>query len=477
MARPTPNAHIFRQYDIRGLVDKDLTPEVVEAVGRSFGSSIVEGSPGAAKKRVAVGRDVRQSSSEFAAAFARGLNAAGVDVIDVGMVPTPVLYFAIFHYDADGGAMITGSHNPVTYNGIKLCAGKWPIYGDQIQALKDRILEGRFTSGRGSLERREVMGDYVRQLKARFPHPLQARVVVDAGNGTAGPFFPAVLRELGVSVEELYCEPDGTFPNHLPDPEEPANVRDLIARVQASGADAGLAFDGDADRVGLIDESGEKIPSDRLLLLFAIHYLERYPGGKVVYDVKCSEVLETEIRAAGGVPIMWKTGHSLIKKKMREEQALLAGELSGHICVYKDYYGFDDAFFAALLALEIRRQRGRPLSALLAQFPQTYTTHEIKVPCPESEKFRIIEELQARAKSRGGKVIDIDGARIVDRDGWALVRASNTTPNLTIRLESRSPEGLFQVARRTETLLQGFPALDLRDLKSALSETAKAAAR
>jgi phosphomannomutase/phosphoglucomutase len=473
---PTINPHVFRHYDIRGLVGKDLTPEVVEAVGRSFGSTIAEGSPRPGRKVVAVGRDVRESSGSFAAAFARGLIAAGVDAIDVGVVPTPVLYFSIFHWEADGGAMITGSHNPVTYNGIKLCEGKWPIYGDRIQALRERIVEGRLASGQGTIERREVLPAYLAQLKSKFPHRLNARVVVDAGNGTAGPLFPAVLRELGCTVEELYCEPDGTFPNHLPDPEVPANVADLIRRVQSTGADAGLAFDGDADRVGLIDEAGEKVASDRLLLLFAKHLLERCPGAKVVYDVKCSEILESEIRAAGGIPIMWKTGHSLIKKKMREEGAILAGELSGHICVAKDYFGFDDAFFAALLALEIRRARGRPLGALLGEFPRTCTTHEIKVSCPDGEKFRVIDELLVRARSQGGRVIDLDGARIVGPDGWALVRASNTTPNLTIRIESRDPAGLERVAQRTEELLQAFPELDLTELRQAVSEAKVATA-
>jgi phosphomannomutase/phosphoglucomutase len=296
--------------------------------------------------------------------------------------------------------------------------------------------------------------------------------VVDAGNGAAGPFFPGVLRDLGARVEELYCEPDGSFPNHLPDPEVAANVEDLIRRVEESGADLGLAFDGDADRVGLIDENGAQVPSDRLLLLFAKHYLFRYPGGKVVYDVKCSEVLETEIRAAGGVPIMWKTGHSLIKKKMREENALLAGELSGHICIYRDYYGFDDAFFAALLALEIRRASGRQLGALLSEFPQTFTTHEVKVGCPDEDKFQVIEELQRRARASGGRVIDIDGARVIGPDGWALVRASNTTPCLTIRLESRTAEGLERMARRMGDLLRGLPCLDLTDLERAIAETA-----
>ena len=474
MSRPAINPHIFRQYDIRGLVGKDLTPEVLEAVGRAFGSLIRDrkaepdaGSTPRARKRITLGRDVRESSSTFAEAFAKGASAAGVDVIDIGMVTTPMLYFSIFHFDADGGAMITGSHNPVTYNGIKLCGGKWPIHGEEILALRDRIAEGRFSTGAGTVESRSVLKEYSEQLKSRFPHPLPYRVVVDAGNGAAGPFFPTIARELGCWIDELYCEPDGRFPNHLPDPEEAQNVQDLIARVQTLGADLGLAFDGDSDRVGVIAENGEKVSSDRLVLLFAKHYLAKHPGGKVIYDVKCSEILEPEIRAAGGVPIMWKTGHSLIKKKMREENALLAGELSGHICIYKDYYGFDDAFFAAFLALEIRRATGRTLASLLAELPATFTTHEIKVLCPDEEKFQLVEDLLGRARATGDRVIDIDGVRIVGKDGWALVRASNTTPCLTVRFESRSAEGLERVIQRTETLLKVFPKLDLSDFQRA----------
>ncbi len=470
MAGVNLNPHIFRQYDIRGLVGRDLTGEVVEMVGRAYGSQVRDAFPGPRRPVVTVGRDVRESSREFAAALGRGIAAAGVDVVDIGLAATPVLYFSIFHWDTQGGVMVTGSHNPVTYNGLKMCVGRWPIHGDEIQALRERIRQGRFASGTGVIESRDAIPAYLAQLKGRFPERFQCKVVVDAGNGCAGPLFPGVLRDLGCKVHELYCEPDGTFPNHLPDPEVPAHVADLMARVRETNSDLGLAFDGDADRVGVIDEHGEKVSSDRLLLLFAHHYLARYPGGKIVYDIKCSEILEAQIAAAGGVPIIWKTGHSLIKQKMREEGALLAGELSGHICIYKDYYGFDDAFFAALLALEISRREERSLSALLARFPRTFTTHEVKVGCADEAKFRAVDHVLRRARGSGGKVIDIDGARIVFPDGWSLVRASNTTPNLTLRFESQSREGLGRQIERTEKVLREIAGLDLSELERAKEE-------
>ncbi len=469
MASPEINPNIFRQYDLRGMVDRDLTPEALEAIGRSFGSTIQVNSPGSRRKMITVGHDVRVSSADFRTAFARGVNAAGVDVVDVGMVATPILYYSIFHWDADGGAMITGSHNPVAYNGIKICEGKWPIYGDAIIALRDRIQAGRFTSGQGTVEKRDVLSPYIAQLKEKFPHRYDARVVVDAGNGAAGPIMPGILKDLGCTVDCLYCEPDGNFPNHLPDPEVSSNVHDLIQRLRETKADLGLAFDGDADRVGVIDERGRKITSDRILLLFAKHYLKQFGGGKVVYDVKCSDILESQIQEAGGIPVMWKTGHSLIKKKMREEEALLAGELSGHICIYKNYYGFDDAFFAALLVLEICRQSGMSLGSLLDAFPRTYSTDEVKVGCPDDVKFQLVEDLQSKARHMGERVIDIDGVRIIYPEGWILVRASNTTPILTVRFESHSPEGLHQLAGRTSKLLSEYPILDLSGLKQAVN--------
>lgn len=391
-------------------------------------------------------------------------------MINIGCVATPVLYFSIFHFQGDGGIMITGSHNPVTYNGLKICEGPWPIFGEDILSLYQDIQKGGFPSGNGRVRRENVLPAYAEQLLKRFDRDLGARVVVDAGNGTAGPIFPPLLRQLGCQVEELYCEPDGSFPNHLPDPEDPKNVKDLIQRVKEAAADAGLAFDGDSDRVGVIDDTGEKINSDRLVLLFAKHYLARQPGGKIVYDVKCSEILEEEIRKAGGIPIMWQTGHSLVKKKMREENALLAGELSGHICIYKDYYGFDDAFFAALLALQIRKSAGKSLSQLFASFPRTCTTHEIKVGCPDERKFAVVSEVLKDVKTSGSRVIDIDGARILYPEGWALIRASNTTPCLTLRFEARRQEDLEKVIVRTERLLRRFKDLDCRQLHETMEE-------
>ena len=467
------NKNIFRKYDIRGIVDVDLTEEVVETIGRAFGSRLRDDGG----KTAVVGHDVRESSPGFADAFSRGLASTGLDVINVGEVATPVLYFAIFHHDADGGVMVTGSHNPVEYNGLKMCAGKWPIYGDQILELHDRIVNDRFSTGEGHIRQEAILDAYQEQLRQRFDSNLGAKVVVDAGNGTGGLFMPELLRSMGCEVEELFCEPDGTFPNHLPDPENPENVQDLIRRVAATGADLGLAFDGDSDRVGVIANTGEKINSDRLLLLFAKTYLAKHPGGKVIYDVKCSEILDPEIREANGEPIMWMTGHSLIKKKMREEDALLAGELSGHICVYKDYYGFDDAFFAALLTLQIRKDTGRSISELFADFPSTFTTHEIKVGCPDERKFDVVDDFLNDLKAEGNQVIDIDGARVIYPDGWSLTRASNTTPCLTLCFESRTQDGLVAVLKRTLEQLEGYDDLDLDTLRQVVDESQKEAAR
>ncbi len=464
------NKHIFRQYDIRGLIGDDLNSEVVEAVGKSFGSRLVENGG----KKVVIGHDIRETGPEFAEALGKGLASCGLEVINVGQVATPVLYFGIFHFDTDGGVMITGSHNPVTYNGLKICEGKWPLFGDQITGLYERIKAEDFVSGEGSIRNEEILPAYAAQLKERFDSDLDAKVVVDAGNGTAGFIIPEILRALGCEVEELYCEPDGTFPNHLPDPEDPANVQDLIKKVKETGADLGLGFDGDSDRVGIITSEGEQISSDRLVLVFAKHYLASNPGGKIIYDVKCSEILDDEIKKAGGVPIMWQTGHSLIKKKMREEDALVAGELSGHIMIYKDYYGFDDAFFAALLTLQIRKNQGREVHEIFAEMPKTFTTHEIKVPCPDDKKFGVVDAILKTTKEAGHEVIDIDGARIQYEDGWALIRCSNTTPCLTLRFESRTQEGLGKVILRIEELFQGYDDCDTTLLQKISQDVATA---
>lgn len=470
MTQPAINKHIFRQYDIRGLIGDDLNDHVVESVGKAFGSRLVEGGG----KKVVIGHDIRETGPQFAEALARGLASTGLEVIHVGQVATPVLYFGIFHFDTDGGIMITGSHNPVTYNGLKICEGKWPLYGDQITSLYDRIQKGDFATGEGSVRQKEILPAYSKQLIERFDSDLGAKVVVDAGNGTAGFIIPDILRALGCEVEELYCEPDGTFPNHLPDPEDPANVQDLIARVRETGADLGLGFDGDSDRVGVITRDGEQISSDRLLLVFAKHYLAQNPGGKIIYDVKCSEILDDEIRKAGGVPIMWQTGHSLIKKKMREEEALVAGELSGHIMVYKDYFGFDDAFFAALLTLQIRKNQGKDLTEIFSEMPRTFTTHEIKVPCPDDKKFDVVASILEATREAGHDVIDIDGARIQYEDGWALIRCSNTTPCLTLRFESRTQDGLARVIGRIEELFRGYDDCDTAALEKISQDVATA---
>lgn len=471
MERQAPNPHIFREYDIRGVVGKDLDDGVVEAIGRAFGTTLRR----TGGRIAAVGHDIRPSSAPFAEALIRGINRTGCDAIDIGEVPTPLLYYAVVKLDADGGVMITGSHNPPDYNGLKICVGKWPIFGEDIRALGGLIEKGDFSSGSGSIQKTDVIPSYHSELLSRFQATIKPgfRVVVDAGNGTAGPIIVPLLRDVGCQPTELYCEPDGRFPNHLPDPEVPEYMKDLIRAVEVEKADIGLGFDGDSDRVGVIDEGGRKVSADKILLLFARYLLAGKPGGKVIFDVKCSDFLGDDIRAHGGIPIMWKTGHSLVKKKLRDENAIIAGELSGHICVAEGYYGYDDAFFAALFLLEILSRKGGRVSDLFADMPVTYSTPEVKASCADDRKFAIVADVRERAR-KDHEVIDIDGARILFDGGWALVRASNTTPNLTLRVEARTPQRKLEIARELHALLSDYPELGLGNLEKVLEEEAVA---
>ncbi|HXH11408.1 MAG TPA: phosphomannomutase/phosphoglucomutase [Alphaproteobacteria bacterium] len=455
------NPQIFREYDIRGIVGRDFEAADVERIGLAFGTYVRQHGG----KRLVVGRDHRLSSPSFCTALTKGLQTTGCDVVDIGLVPTPLLYFALFHLNTDGGCMITASHNPAEYNGIKLCLGRAALYGDEIQAVRRLAEAGPFAQGPSQRTETEVRSAYITSIAEQIQLRRRLRVVVDAGNGTSGLVIQDLLRRLGCDIHELYCEVDGTFPHHHPDPTVPENLTDLIREVQARRADVGLAYDGDSDRLGVIDEQGQIIWGDRLLVLFARDILSRRPGAKVIFDVKCSQVLEDDILRRGGTPIMWKTGHSLIKKKLYEERAAVAGEMSGHLFFADGYFGYDDALYASCRLLQILDRADAPLSALLSDLPVTYSTPEIRVTCADEAKFSVVDQLQAHLQGEREvqRVITIDGARAVFADGWGLVRASNTQPALVLRFEATTPARLQAIQSWMLDRLRAFPAVKLDD--------------
>ena len=444
--------HIFREYDIRGIVEKDLAGAVPEQIGRAFGSEVMKrlgGSP-----TVAVGHDNRPSSPGLAEGIIEGITAAGVNVIFLGTVPTPVLYYATENLDVDGGLQITGSHNPPEYNGFKMLVQGRPVYGAAIQGLLERIQQQDFTSGQGQRTQQEINEAYIADIGKRFQPKRKLKVVVDCGNGTGSVVAVDLLERAGAQVIPLYCESDGTFPNHHPDPTVDENVRDMIALVKQEGAHLGIGFDGDADRIGAVDEQGNIVRGDILLLLYALDALDRLGAPqKLIFDVKCSQAVPEVYQQRGGIPIMWKTGHSLIKEKMKEEGAPIAGELSGHICFGEDYYGFDDALYGACLLVQMVANADRPLSAMVAEFPKYVSTAEIRVEVTEENKFGIVERAVEHFR-QDHEVIDVDGARIVFDGGWGLLRASNTQPVLVLRYEARTQEQLDRIKETMESWLR-----------------------
>ena len=440
-------SHIFRQYDIRGIVGEDLDAEVTEAVGRAFGSRVRLDSS-LRSPTVAVGYDNRLTSPSLADGLIAGIRSAGVDVVDVGTVPTPVLYWSEVTLGADAGVQITGSHNPPEWNGIKMTHGGSSLYGDAIQDLLRSIQASNFTSGSGGYERIMVLDHYVDDIAGRFNLERPMRVAVDCGNGTGSILAVRLLEAIGVEVTPLFCESDPTFPNHHPDPTVDDNLIDLIRSVESGNHDLGVAFDGDADRIGAIDDQGQIIRGDILLLLFGLDLLKkRGPGQKLIFDVKCSQVLPELFEKAGGEPIMWQTGHSLIKNKMRETGALLAGELSGHIMIADDYLGFDDALYDACRLIEIISRSGRTLSEMVSDFPEYRSTPEIRIDVTEDQKWTVVSEALVYFKEKYD-VISVDGVRILFGDGWALLRTSNTQPVIVARFEARSESRLMEI--RTE---------------------------
>ena len=445
------NPEIFREYDIRGIADRDLAAPISIRLGQAVGTYLKK----EGRSRITLARDCRLSSERLASEVGRGLQMTGLEVIDIGVVPTPLLYFSLHHFgDVDGGVMITGSHNPADYNGLKVSSGKTTIHGEEIQKI-GRILEGAdLEQGNGGTESREIEDPYrrmVRERIGRLSRPL--KVVVDAGNGTASDLAPRVYRELGCEVVELFCEMDGSFPNHHPDPTVAENLEDLVAAVQQDGADLGIAFDGDGDRIGAVDDTGRILWGDELMILFSREILARHPGATIIGEVKCSMNLYRQIESHGGIGIMWKAGHSLIKAKMKETGAALAGEVSGHIFFADGFFGFDDATYAGARLLQLVADSGQRMSQLLEDVPPLYNTPEIRVDAPESEKFEIIRRLQDYF-SRHYETVTVDGVRVLFEDGWGLVRASNTQPALVLRFEASSPDRLEKIRSIVESKLK-----------------------
>ena len=434
------NPQIFREYDIRGLVDVDLTQDSTELIGKSIGTYIYRNGG----KTLTVGYDMRASSIPFRDSLIRGINSTGCDVIDIGMVPTPVAYFSLHHLKPDGGVMITGSHNPSEFNGFKISNGLHSLYGESIQELRRLIDSDDFELGSGKLSKENVLEDYIQGIFDRVKVSRSVKVVVDGGNGCFGIVGPQLLKRIGANIIELYCEPDGNFPNHHPDPTVEKNMLDLSKKVKEERAELGIGFDGDADRIGIVDEKGKILWGDQLLMIFARDILKRNPGATIVGEVKCSQNLFKDIEGHGGTAVMSAAGHSLIKKKMQETNSLLAGEMSGHICFADDYYGFDDAIYAACRILQIVASSKIKVSEMLLDVPKTEATPEIRVDCPDDRKFEIVRELTESFR-KNYDVIDIDGVRINFGEGWALIRASNTQPVIVFRFEANNAGRLAEI--------------------------------
>lgn len=450
-------AHIFREYDIRGLAERDLTSDLIRKIAWVLSGMLRPEGAQERKIRVAVARDCRLSSPRIYDALVDGLLRGGVHVIDVGIGPSPMLYFAVHHLDADGGVMITGSHNPGDENGLKMMRGKASFFGDEIRALRSTVEAGVDVPNEttGSIEAIDVRPAYLKRLTEGVDLSRSGlRVVIDAGNGAAGPLGLAAMRGIGLSPEALHCEMDGTFPNHHPDPTMPENLAELIAKVRETKAGLGLAWDGDGDRLGAVDEEGNIIWGDKLMILFSRDILGKSPGAAILGEVKCSQTLYDDIEKNGGRPILWKTGHSLIKAKMKEESALLAGEMSGHIFFADRYLGFDDGIYAAIRLCEIVAKSQKTVGELLSDVPETFATEEIRVPCPDAIKFDVVEKVREYYR-KDYPVIDVDGARILFGEGaWGLVRASNTGPILVLRFEASTETRRDELRREVEAVVE-----------------------
>ncbi len=437
----TVNPLIFREYDIRGIAEQDLTDEKVNLLGLGFGTYYRRHKADS----VVIGHDVRLSSPRISEALQKGLTGTGCNIIDIGTVPTPVLYFSMYNLNCENAIMITASHNPGEFNGFKVCARKSSLFGEDIQELRKLAEKGEFSKGDGKIDRKDIVPDYIEYITGNINIKKRSRVVFDTGNGTCGPMMDEIMKKLGIEHEILFKEPDGSFPNHLPDPTVEKYIEKLIEAVKIGGYDAGIGIDGDGDRIGVIDEHGNIIWGDVLLAIYAEQVLKRSPGAKIIFEVKCSKGLVERIAQLGGAPIMYRTGHSLIKAKMKQERSPLAGEMSGHIFFADRYFGYDDAIYASLRLLEILGSDDRiKLSELAARVLRYYSTPEIRIDVPDEKKFGIVREL-TKAFKENYQVLDIDGARVDFGDGWGLVRASNTQPVLVLRFEAKTANRLNEI--------------------------------
>ncbi|MBS1269681.1 MAG: Phosphomannomutase/phosphoglucomutase [Gammaproteobacteria bacterium] len=435
---------IFKAYDIRGVVGDGLTEEIVRDIGQAIGSEARDRDV----ETVVIGRDGRISGPVLLDALASGLMAAGCNVIDIGLAPTPVVYFAAFELNTHSAVALTGSHNPPSYNGLKMVIDGETLSGERIQALKERIERSDLVDGQGARLQRSLTETYIERVCGDVKPARQLKVVIDCGNGVAGAVAPALFRRLGCQVVDLFCDVDGSFPNHHPDPSQEDNLRDLVRALQKHDADLGLAFDGDGDRLGVVSPDGKVIWPDRQMILFARDILERQIGAEIIFDVKCSRNLATAIRAAGGRPVMWRTGHSFIKTKLKESGAALAGEMSGHIFFKERWYGFDDGMYAGARLIELLSRDERSPQRIFDALPDSYNTPELHIEMEEGEHFKFMEELEKTTNFSDGKVSTIDGVRVDFDDGFGLVRPSNTTPILVLRFEAESPEALERIQKR-----------------------------
>lgn len=450
MASTQPlDSTIFKAYDIRGIVDKALSEDAVYKIGLALGSE----AQAKGEHHIYVGRDGRLSGPKLIRALTQGLLDSGCDVTDVGMVPTPLLYFAAYELGSGSGIMLTGSHNPPDYNGLKMVIGGTTLAGEDIQRLKQRIDSNDLKKGQGTRDELNIIDDYIQRVTADVKLARPMKVIVDCGNGVPGAVAPALLRALGCEVTEMFCDVDGSFPNHHPDPSQPENLQDLKKALRSQSADIGLAFDGDGDRLGVVTPQGEVIWADRQIMLYARDILARNPGGEIIFDIKCTTHLPKVISAAGGKPTMWKTGHSFIKAKLKETGALLAGEMSGHIFFKERWYGFDDALYTAARLLEILSRDKRPAKEIFAELPDSVNTPELKLDMPEGEHFKLIERMVANAKFDGAVLTTIDGVRADWEDGFGLARASNTTPCIVFRFEATNELALERIKREFRQLV------------------------
>lgn len=446
------NPQIFREYDIRGLVGEDLTQKTTYILGRAYGTLLRENGV----TKAVVGRDCRLSSFAYSQAMADGLIACGVDVVDIGMVTTPVFYFSRILYGIEGGAMVTGSHNPPEFNGLKLALGPDTLYGDGIQKVWRIVQAGKFADGKGTYSTEDPVPSYVDDVAGRIKlGPHKVRVVVDCGNGAAGPVTRQIFQRIGADFEEMYFEPDGSFPNHHPDPTQKKNIEGLANRVISTGADLGIGFDGDADRIGVVDASGRPVWGDELQVIFWQEILPKNPGALALIEVKCSQALVEAVEKMGGKPEFTRTGHSLVKARMREVGALFTGEMSGHMFFKHEYYGYDDAVYAAARLLRILTTTGKSIAEHLAGVPKYFSTPEVRIHCPDGEKFEIVAKVSAEF-SKTNEVITVDGARVLFPGGWGLLRASNTQPALVLRAEAKTEEELEKIKRAFESMLGRF---------------------